>query len=331
MPDESPLFEVSFDDLRPGFLAHRFAAGGRAAVITYDAQCHQVWKDLMQNPEEQLPWEATLLDIARNHIGGRTFGDELGDMHYFVPGTIAYIARKFELQYKTATSTIEAVPLHFLQQGKSFTVADDAIRRLWTVVGTILSSLVSNGRSVPTQRAVVHRLKYQAGRHDNQKLYELASHSGGTWARVGGRVDARRGEARGLLSRRGFRDLFAISSLLSPARPLFDSINRRLMRHDALHAVPNGSTIIGSPHCDGRYFSALSGDRSNVVTEMWADGHWIELPVDPGHFVILPGLLAQKHLQLRPTMHRVIHLGNGEGASAGSVESPNVTLLLGAK
>ena len=243
MSQKSSFFDVSFRDLRPGLLAREFASGAPAAVVEYDTQCRQAWRDLLQNPRERLPWQTTLFDIARNHVCGgspREFGaaiavpsaqcpstahhpndsgyPHLGDVYYFVPGTIAYVGRKFELWRDAVTSKIEVSPAGFVQDGELFKLGEELIDNLWTMTERIMSSLVGDGRSMPAFRTEVHRFKYQARKRDNERLYQLAKHAGGTWAQLGSRIDARRAEARGQLDRRGVRDLFAFLSFVSPVK-----------------------------------------------------------------------------------------------------------------
>ena len=69
----------------------------------------------------------------------------------------------------------------------------------------------------------------------------------------------------------------------------------------------------------------------NVATEILVGNTWLRLPIDPGHFVVLPGLLAKKYLGLRPTLHRVVHVESGVDTLGDSEGTLNTTLLLGAR
>jgi hypothetical protein len=330
MASEAPLVEIAVKDLRPGLLGATFSAGCHAVVVRCDGEFRQIWQNLMENPLEQLPWQGSLLDIARNHKGGSELGDQLGDMFHFIPGSLAYIARKFELQYDPTNNRIEATPRTFLQGNSSYSIADKAIELCWQFCERIMLSVVPTDRHAPPWKAVVHRLKYQGNKQDNQQLYALASHSVGKWAQLGCRLDARREETWGPLNRKGLADIFALISLAAPLRPLFDSFNAQFKRYDYQHTVPEGVSIIGKPHYDDRYFSALSGDRSNIATEILVGKNWVHLPIDMDCVVVLPGLLAEKKFGLRPMLHRVIQLDavNGDGAIDNGQD---VTLLFGAK
>jgi hypothetical protein len=330
MTSEAPLVEIAIKDLRSGLLGEKFSAGCHAAIVRCDGEFRQIWQHLMENPLEQLPWQGSLLDIARNHRGGSKLSDHLGDMFHFIPGSLAYVARKFELQCDSANNRIEATPRTFLQGNSLYSIADKAIELCWHFCKRFMLSVVPPGYQVQPWKAVVHRLKYQGNKQDNQQLYALASHSVGNWAQLGCWLDTRREETWGPLNRKGLADIFALISLAAPLRPLLDSFNTQFKRYDYQHTVPKGVNIIGKPHYDNRYFSALSGDHSNIATEILVGKNWVHLPIDIDCFLVLPGLLAKKKFGLSPTLHRVVQIDAANDAGA-ICNGQDATLLFGAK
>src|SRR3546814_14626209 len=91
------IVELAAEELCHGTLATVFANGAAAAVVRCNDEVRRLWAQLLENPQEQLPWEAPLIDIARNYHGHGDITASLGDVYYFQPGHHSYIARKIEL------------------------------------------------------------------------------------------------------------------------------------------------------------------------------------------------------------------------------------------
>src|SRR3546814_14817115 len=77
--------------------------------------------------------------------------------------------------------------------------------------------------------------------------------------------------ARGPFAAQGLADIFALLCLLPWPRRAVMKLNGLFHRADRKHAVDEGESIIGKPHYDGRYFSALSGERDTILTQL-SDG-----------------------------------------------------------
>src|SRR3546814_4319533 len=82
--------------------------------------CSSDRAQLLENPQEQLPWEAPLIDIARNYHGHGDITASLGDVYYFQPGHHSYIARKIELARAAEDGSLESRPSTFIQGTERF-------------------------------------------------------------------------------------------------------------------------------------------------------------------------------------------------------------------
>src|SRR3546814_6284086 len=60
---------LAAEELCHGTLATVFANGAAAAVVRCNDEVRRLWAQLLENPQEQIPWEAPLIDIARNYHG----------------------------------------------------------------------------------------------------------------------------------------------------------------------------------------------------------------------------------------------------------------------
>src|SRR3546814_15893237 len=82
----SCIGELAAEVLLHCTLATGFANGAAASVVSCNDEVRRLWAQLLENPQEQLPWEAPLIDIARNYHGHGDITAILGDVYYFQPG-----------------------------------------------------------------------------------------------------------------------------------------------------------------------------------------------------------------------------------------------------
>lgn len=313
-----------------GFLLPIFKSGALAVILEGDLRFQQLWNGLMPymagaagSPPERPPWQLPLVEIARNHVA-RGGLDCTGDVIHFTPGRIAYIARKLELSSQGSDGAHFCVPSHFVQDGQRFEPDAAVLQLCRNVAADILQGLISPEDDPPTHRVVLHRLKYEHIQDDIDHLCNLVESASGRWAQLGYRLDRFRETARGPFSVSLVVDVFAILCLAPWLRQALQRVNARYIATDRKRSVPDGHRLIGKPHYDGRIFSALSGDRDTIRTELFDGRNWHEVVLKPGQFLIIPGLSARK-FGIRPTLHRVLHTGNSH-----ECKTMNITLLLGA-
>src|SRR3546814_7245803 len=87
--------------LAAGRLGALFREGAIGVVIKGDPRIQKAWEMLLPRMkaanagEERLPWEAPVVDMARNlySAGGL---NSTGDVMHFSPGRIGYIGRKLD-------------------------------------------------------------------------------------------------------------------------------------------------------------------------------------------------------------------------------------------
>ncbi len=331
MNNDTPIVNADAASLTAGSLARLFAAGAIAVVIDCAPQLHRIWDGLLENETEQLPWQGTMSDMARNHYAGRDLGGHVGDMFHYTPYRIAYIARKFELSKDPDAAQPASIPPCFHQSNGAFTSPVDIVQACWTLTEQIMSWLTPPSQIKADYQAVVHRLKYERDFELIERYYALTKSAVGRWAQLGHKIDTLREEAHGVLGHNGISDLFAIFSLAPPLRRMLANLNHSLSSGNARDTLPENAQLIGKPHYDGRYFSAMCGARGNICTEAYDGKNWHELPIDRDHLVIIPGLDAKRAFHIQPTLHRILHRPTNTADAVDGSEPPNLTLLFGAK
>lgn len=323
------ILELCVEELSHGVLATEFAKGAVAAIVRCENTGRALWSQLMENRQEQLPWEAPLIDIARNHHGSADITVTLGDAFYFQPDQHAYIARKMEITRAGPDDDLEVHPRSFSQREGVFSPHPATLSSCWAIAEKIMSALTPKGTASGDFKVAVQRLKYQPHWADFASLIDMTEHSLGRWGRLGFAVDRNRQCSAGMLSRKGPSDMIGLLMMVPVVGKMITGLNALIARHDEIQKMEPGHRILEKAHCDKRYFSGLCGTRDTIRTEIFADGKWVELPVNLDCIAVFPGELAARDFGLRPTLHRVIHTGDGPDDTLGDARSRNVTILLG--
>lgn len=322
------VVELPNAELHPGELAEIFAAGAGAVVVPLGGALQRLWDELVEQEEEQLPWEAPLIDIAQNYRGSSSLARSLGDVVYFQPGHHGYIARKIEIDVDE-DGHLQGTPESFVQGSQTYEVPEHLIEECRALTDRIMAALTPTGRPAIPYRTAVQRLKYQAGPQELERLEAMTGNALARWGRLGFRVDVARGKLNPRLSRKGLSDALAIMTLIPACRRFVDWFNARF--GDRRRAPPRapGARIIEAPHLDERYFSALCGKRDSVCTQIFFGDRWHDLPINIDALVIIPGKLATRSFGLPPALHRVIYTGQQPAEPVQSRDG-NVTVLFGA-
>lgn len=324
------ILELAVQDLRQGVLAASFAAGSVAAVIRCDERVRALWSRLVEDRREQLPWEAPLIDIARNHHGSADITTSLGDVYYFQPGQHGYIARKIELERSDPDAPIRARPASFVQGDDHYSTDPETLAACMDLADRLLLALTPEGAPVPPMRVTLQRLKYQPYAADFDSLARLSANSLGRWGRLGAAIDRQRQRAAGPCGHKGISDLIGLLLLIPGIGAIVARINARIAAADPRARLNDGDVVVERAHTDERQFTALSGQRQSVRTEVFAKGQWHELPVGLDSLAVFPGNLARRTLGLTPTLHRVLYAGNAAPAGPIDRRNGNVTLMIGA-
>jgi hypothetical protein len=319
------IVESELDSLKAGDLAKIFNDGAQAVVVK-SREIKSLWDQLIENNDEILPWEARLIDIARNYHGHGDITTSLGDVFYFQPGHHGYIARKLEVSRDPAGKA-EIFPPRFLQGSGYYAHEARLIEACCRVVDRIAEALGMGTASQPSYKVAIQRLKYQRRSEEFERLADVAANSLGRWGRAGARVDRNRNGLRGPLRRKGPADVMALLMMAPGLRKIGNALNN-LMPRNWMDECRPGETVIEGAHIDHRYFSLLCGQRANMRTEIHDGQGWHPLPIGLDAIVCLPGTLATGLCGVPATLHRVIHT-DGD-MDTGTERSSNVTFLLGA-
>lgn len=324
--------EIAFDDLTPGVLAAQFMAGKAAVLIRCPEVISELWRGLMEDDDEQLPWQAPLIDIARNYHGCSDITVSLGDLFYFQPGQHGYIARKIALSRTGVDGALVVRPSFFVQGEGKFATREQTLDLCWTVGDRLMKAMAPPGAALSEYSVAVQRLKYQQSANDFDQLDALARNSLGRWGRAGFSLDQRRLEAAGPLQRKGVSDFYGMIAQIPVVRSLARSVNRVFSRRDQRTRMLPGHRLIEAAHYDHRYFSALCGQRKNIETHIFVEGAWYNLPISMDTLAILPGSIAAARFGVPHTLHRVVHVdGDDEPPEhlPADRRAQNVTLLIG--
>lgn len=328
MDIKAPIVTATLESLTGGSMSRLFQDGALAIVVDCSQVLRPIWSTLLENEAEKLPWQSTMRDMARNHHAGRDLGGHVGDMFHYTPRRISYIARKFEITRPASSDELKVHPPFFIQGDEQFTYPPDLIDTCWDLSSRIMLALSPPGKPAPGYRAAVHRLKYERDADCVQRYYALTRSAVGRWAQLGFQMDSLREQANGPLRHPGISDLFAFMSLAGPLQRSLERINARFASSTRT-AVPDDALLIGKAHYDGRYFSAMCGDRSNISTEIFDGKKWHELPMSRDSLIVVPGLDAQADFGIKPTLHRILHRLTESDSRAGDASPANVTLLFG--
>ncbi|WP_313804119.1 2OG-Fe(II) oxygenase family protein [Sphingobium sp.] len=323
------IAELAYQDLEPGSLARLFGAGHAAVLVRCPDIVAELWRGLLEDSAEQMPWEAPLIDIARNYHGSGDITASLGDLFYFQPGRHGYIARKMALSRGKGKGHVVARPAYFVQGGGHYVPRQALLDQCWAIGWRLMAALAPEGTPPADFQIVVQRLKYQESAGDFDRLDALARNSLGRWGRAGCALDERRSQAAGMLSPRGLSDLYGLLAEVPVIGRLLQGINRLLLRRDRSRDIAPGQRLIEGAHYDYRYFSALCGQREQMLTQVFADGRWIDLPIDRATLAVFPGSMATQAYGVRHVLHRVLHVEQQGEGPAGDPRTDNVTVLIG--
>lgn len=323
------IIEFAWNELKPGVLADAFTQGAVAAMIAPDDTFRDLWDRLMADQREKLPWEVTLAEIAHNHHGSGEITDSLGDVIYFRPSLHGHIARKFEITQGSGQFAMR--PGGFVQDGILVTPSVELLADCWALVARIMAAMTPDNMAPPFWRVSVQRLKYQCSVAALDGLTALVGNSLGRWGQLGFAIDTARARAMGPFSAKGLCDVFGLMSLLPLASWPAKWANARFADRSRVNRLEAGEHLIEKPHYDTRYFSAISGSRDTICTQVFVDGGWVNLPIARDSLAIIPGKLARRELGLPATMHRVIHREPTDPPFWQNARDFNTTLLFGAK
>lgn len=323
------IAELTYQDLEPGALARLFRAGHPAVLVRCPEIVGPLWRGLLEDPAEQMPWEAPLVDMARNYHGSGDITASLGDLFYFQPGRHGYIARKMALSRDTREGRVTMRPAHFVQGAGHYAPRQALLDQCWALGAQLMAALAPEGSPPAMFQVVVQRLKYQETMGDFDRLGALARNSLGRWGRAGCALDERRWQAAGALSPRGLSDLYGLLADAPVIGRLAQGLNRLALRRDRSRAIAPGQRLIEGAHVDYRYFSALCGQRDHMLTQVFADGRWIDLPIDRATLAVFPGSMATQAYGVRHVLHRVLHVEKEDQGGTGNPRTDNVTLLIG--
>jgi hypothetical protein len=304
-------------------------AGHDAVIIHCATVIKDLWTGLLENPSEQLPWQAPLLDIARNFYGNGDITSGLGDLFYFQPQKHGYFARKIAIEAEKKEGKIVAKPRTFSQGSEVYSPSESILDQCWTLGHRLMTAITPLKCPKATFDLSIQRLKYQDTQRDFRLLGNLTKNSMGRWSRLGSSLDEKKWTAAGPLNRRGISDAYGLVGQIPWVKSLAQKINQYFLRKDPHLIIEPGQELIEGAHYDHRFFTALCGKRDRMITQLFVDGKWIDLPINLEVIIVFPGSLSTQAFNIKPTLHRVLH-SNRQDLLDADVRTGNVTLLLGA-
>lgn len=299
------IVHCSNNEIVPGKLGELFQQGAKALLLD-DHRAALIWKWMMdpQTPTGALGSgllsgrEDFLFQIARNHITGNL---NAGDMLRFTPGGIGHIARKIVF-VREENGAFKTIPRSFSEGTIPLELLDTA----WSIMTDLLHSTFPTQISLPKYKVSLELLKYPGSFEEIEHISSLLGDSSGRWTRMGMAMDAWKGQAAGLFDVKFFRDFTAIASVIPVLNRILRAINDRMVPYSH-KSVPDGTSLVGAPHCDGsKILTVLLGDRSTLTTEVYTGQEWKTLPVASNRMAILPSEQIDPRLGIVPTLHRIL-------------------------
>ena len=253
----SPIVKFSTPDLRPGRLGELFLQGAKVAILEGDPRVGQLWELLLGPKEsgsektrvERMGWADSLLNMAWNHQSNNMVS---GDMLWFTPERIGYIARKIIIFPSPDGQSLQTTPELFWSGDYRMRLPNRVSQLAWELMSDILRSTVLDKFEKGDYAVSLGLLKYPNSFAEFEKIWTLLTDSNHSdrWARMGQRLDSTKGKAAGVFDNNGLRDLFAFASLIPGLGALVHKLNRALDGNGE-GTVPENFRIIGAPHTDG--------------------------------------------------------------------------------
>jgi hypothetical protein len=321
---DKAIVRCSGDAVAPGKLGAQFHQGAKAILLD-DPRAAWIWKQMtaLPSPSSALgseilsPKNDFLFRIARNHI---SMNHTAGDMLRFTPGGIGHIARKI-LFLRKENGGYETLPSHFSGDA----IPKDLLGTAWGLMTDILHSVFPAQHSLPAYNVSVELLRYPYAFEEIERIGSLLGDSCGEWTRIGVAMDTWKAQAAGLFDVKFVRDCTAIGSLIPGLSRMLSAINGWMVPFTK-KSVPDGTSIIGSPHCDGgKIVTALLSERETLTTEVHTGQQWETLPLTPNTLAILPAKQLDRRLGIPPTLHRVLIKDRLSGERPAK---PNITLCI---
>ena len=329
---------ITQEGLERGELPSLFHERG-AAILREDDRVHRLVESVLGwlgyanggTADRQLAFGDNLIDIARNHLEGNMC---LGDMVRFVPKSLGYLARKFLVYPTSADGSLQAFPSAFRLNHRSVSVPQCILETAWELMSQLLTSALPTHAETLTYAVLVEILVYPTCSLDVSKLHTLLTDatmltnyvsSAGFWSQLGHRIDANKKDAVGVFDKKGFRDVFAMASLIPGLKRLMMTLNERMSAARG-NSLPKDHYVIGGAHIDSnKYVTALTGRRDNLETQILWAGNWISLPVSGEILSIFPSAKISSLSEISATPHRVLLW---EPPDSESAAGQNITLSL---
>lgn len=303
--EANAIVECPQHEFVPGRLGECFRNGVKAVLLD-DPRAAHVWNRLLGPMPERTstaggslpPWEATLPQVAKNHLAGNIFA---GDMLRFIPGGIGHIARRIIL-VPVEDGSIVTIPAHFSHKS----IPEDDVRVVWKLMTDVLRSTYPADSPLPPYRVTIEMLKYPNSFDEVEQIVALLGDTFGGCTRLGMRMDTWRWQAAGLFATPYLREIVAFASLIPGLRKLIHTFNRWMTPLSYRH-VPEGTSVIGGPHTDGsKIVTALLSERETLTTEVHTGQRWLDLPLTTGRLAIFPSARLDPRLSILPTLHRIL-------------------------
>ena len=300
---------ISAQDLKPGVIAEFFSQGSKV-VILKDLRILELWKDICEkelyegknNPGSQV-LNDSIFDISGNHVSNNM---TVGDMLRFTPGEYAHFARKVKIFPSIEENRMEKFPASYSKENGAFIYSEEVLRKVWQVVSEIVVSMFPPPNGLPNYAVNIETLRYPKSVKELKDLFSLIEDSSGVWSKLGHRLDSHKIKAKGIFNHRFLRDCFAFGSLIPGVKFPLKYLNDHVC-NNAEDLTPENTVVIGGDHIDGtKVFSCLAGDRDNLITQIYSEGKWIDLPLDSQSVAIFPGKLIAKINKISPTRHRIL-------------------------
>ena len=315
------ISDIEPNDLEAGELLSRFKAGAQVVCLRNCPQVREICEFFIgADGIGSKFWQDHVFDLAENHVPDDF---EFGDMLRFERDQLGHLARKFCFYPDPADGNFAIHPACYGEDSTGVAGRPEMLAKVWRLALQIQQCSVVEPID-PSEYAVkIELLKYPRSAKSLKKLIDFVTDSNSRWSRLGRRIDSAVSSAGGPFSLRYVKHLYGVLSVVPGIGRLVTRLNQRFCR-SSFHSVPGDKMLVGPPHTDGgRYLSMLTGIRHAMTTEVFANGRWVEVPVEATSLSVVPTRLYEECTGVPATVHRYL-INRAEAIEV----SPNVTLLI---
>lgn len=316
------ISDIELIDLEIGELQRQFRAGTQIVCLRNCSHVHEICDFFVGNGGIGSEfWRDHIFNLAENHV---TKNFEFGDILRFEQNQYGHLARKFCFYPDAIDDGFVIYPDFYRESDTGLSKNPEMLGKVWDLALEIQQCAFEEPIDPRKFAVKIELLKYPNSARNLERLIDFVTDSNSRWSRLGRRIDSAVSTAGGPFSAKYARHLYGLMSVIPGFGQPLRALNEKFLK-SKYHSVPHDKVLVGPPHIDGnRYLTMLTGRRNVMTTEVFVEGTWVEIPVEPTSLSILPAKMYEQSTGIPATVHRYVI-----DRSKTIDNTPNVTLLIG--